>query len=71
MAASVFTALAAAFAIAAVTYGTLHVLLNATQDAKEPPTVPALIPFVSPMIGLSKKKSKYYLRRGACLLTAR
>jgi hypothetical protein len=60
MAASISTVLAAAFTIAAVTYGTLHVLLNATQDAKEPPVVPALIPFVSPMVGLSKKKSKYY-----------
>jgi hypothetical protein len=54
------TVFAAAFTIVAATYGALQVLLNATQDAKEPPTVPALIPFVSPMIGLSKKKSKYY-----------
>jgi hypothetical protein len=55
------TVLAAACTIVAATYGALHVLLNATQDAKEPPTVPALVPFVSPMIGLSKKKSKYYI----------
>jgi hypothetical protein len=60
MAAPASTILAAAFTIAAVIYGALHVLLSATQDAKEPPIVPAAIPFVSSIIGLSKKKSRYY-----------
>jgi hypothetical protein len=60
MAAPASTILAAAFTITAVIYGALHVLLSATQDAKEPPIVPAAIPFVSSIIGLSKKKSRYY-----------
>jgi hypothetical protein len=60
MAAPASTILASAFTIAAVIYGALHMLLSATQDAKEPPIVPAVIPFVSSIIGLSKKKSRYY-----------
>lgn len=60
MAASTSTVLVAAVTIAAAIYGALHVFLHATQDVREPPLVPASIPFVSSMIGLSKKKSKYY-----------
>jgi phosphate/sulfate permease len=60
MPASISTALAAALTVAAVLYGALHVLLNATHDAREPPPISSSIPFIGSMIGLARKKSKYY-----------
>ncbi|KAF4630698.1 hypothetical protein G7Y89_g7435 [Cudoniella acicularis] len=47
--------------VAVAIAGGLHLLLHYTQDAKEPPTVSTFLPFFGPMIGLSRKKSKYYV----------
>ncbi|KAF2179610.1 cytochrome P450 [Zopfia rhizophila CBS 207.26] len=60
MSTTMSTALVTGITIAIAIYGSLHLLLHATQDAREPPPVPTSIPFISSMIGLSKKKSKYY-----------
>lgn len=42
----------------------LCALLRFTQDAREPPTVENLIPFLSPILGMISKGSNYhnYLR---------
>ncbi|KAH8721505.1 cytochrome P450 [Phaeosphaeriaceae sp. PMI808] len=53
-------AVAVVVTVAAILYGALHVLLHATQDAREPPPMPSSLPFLGSMIGLSKKKSRYY-----------
>ena len=42
-------------------YGGLQALLHYTQDAKEPRPVYTAIPFLGAMIGLSTKKSKFYV----------
>ncbi|PVH97623.1 putative 25-hydroxycholesterol 7-alpha-hydroxylase [Periconia macrospinosa] len=60
MSTSTPTIFAAVFTVAAAVYGTLQLLLHTTQDPKEPPPVPALVPFISSIIGLSRKKSRYY-----------
>lgn len=60
MSGSIPTALATGITIAAAIYGALHLFLHATHDAREPPPVPNSIPFISSMIGLLKKKSRYY-----------
>jgi hypothetical protein len=42
-------------------YGFLYLILHYTQDAKEPPPVSTSFPFIGTMIGLLRKKSKYYV----------
>lgn len=42
-------------------YVCLHLLLYYTQDRREPPSVDTLVPFVSPIIGMSKKKTRYHI----------
>lgn len=41
-------------------YGVLHLFLHYTQDAREPPLVTTLFPFIGTLVGLSRKKNKYY-----------
>ncbi|KAJ4356540.1 uncharacterized protein N0V89_004574 [Didymosphaeria variabile] len=60
MSSSTSAALAMVITIATVIYGGLHLILHLTQDAREPPPVPALVPFIEPMVDLSRKKSRYY-----------
>ncbi|KAI0392016.1 cytochrome P450 [Xylariaceae sp. FL0594] len=40
----------------------LHLLRYLTQDAREPPSIANLVPFVSPLVGMAREKSKFYLR---------
>jgi len=40
----------------------LRFLLSATQDAKEPPAILTGIPFVQPLIGMIREKSRFYIR---------
>lgn len=44
------------------TYVFLRVLLHFTQDAREPPAIESGIPFISPIIGMIRQKSGYYIR---------
>lgn len=44
------------------TYLFLRFLLHVTQDAREPPTIVTGIPFLSPLIGMMREKSRFYLR---------
>lgn len=44
------------------TYLFLRFLLHVTQDAREPPTILTGIPFFSPVIGMIREKSRFYLR---------
>ncbi|KAH6847191.1 cytochrome P450 [Chaetomium sp. MPI-CAGE-AT-0009] len=46
----------------AATYIFLRVLLSLTQDAKEPPAILTGIPFVEPLIGMIREKSRFYIR---------
>lgn len=51
----------------AVTYGSLWVFLQLTQDSKEPPLVSATVPFISPIIGMVKWSMGFYTHmRSAC-----
>ncbi|KAI1420760.1 cytochrome P450 [Xylaria sp. FL1777] len=49
-----------AFGAVAVTYFFLQALLYLTQDAKEPPVIETAIPFVSPILGMGKRSSRYF-----------
>lgn len=42
-------------------YGGLQLILHYTQDAKEPPPAYTAVPFLGAMIGLLRKKSKFYV----------
>ena len=42
-------------------YVSLRLLLHYTQDPREPRSLETLIPFVSPVIGMSRKKTNYYV----------
>ncbi|OTB18120.1 hypothetical protein K445DRAFT_314939 [Daldinia sp. EC12] len=44
------------------TYFFLLFLLHLTQDAKEPPAIETGIPFLSPLFGMFREKSRFYLR---------
>lgn len=44
------------------TYLFLRFLLHVTQDAREPPAIVTGIPFLSPMLGMIREKSRFYLR---------
>lgn len=46
---------------AATVYMFLRVILHYIQDPREPRPLETLIPFVSPMIGMSRKKTNYYV----------
>ncbi|KAK3291993.1 cytochrome P450 [Chaetomium fimeti] len=46
----------------AATYVFLRVLLNLTQDAKEPPAILTDIPFIEPLIGMIREKSRFHIR---------
>ncbi|CAN8104370.1 unnamed protein product [Discula destructiva] len=45
-----------------ITYVFLRGLLQFTQDKKEPPAIETRIPFLTPIIGMFKEKSRYYVR---------
>ncbi|KAI0191057.1 cytochrome P450 [Astrocystis sublimbata] len=42
------------------TYIFLWALVFFTQDSKEPPLVPTLLPFIGPMIGMKRRKGRFY-----------
>jgi hypothetical protein len=42
-------------------YVSFQLLLHFTQDKREPPSLATTIPFLSPIIGMSRKKTKYYI----------
>jgi hypothetical protein len=44
-----------------VFYIGLSLLLHLTQDPQEPPVVDTIIPFLSPMLGMVRKKTNYYV----------
>lgn len=44
------------------TYIFLRIVLHLTQDVREPPAIEKAIPFLSPMIGMIREKSRYYVR---------
>jgi hypothetical protein len=46
----------------AATYIFLRVLLSLTHDAKEPPAILTGIPFVEPLIGMIREKSRFHTR---------
>ncbi|KAI1746708.1 cytochrome P450 [Xylaria castorea] len=48
--------------ILAATYFFLRLLLNATQDAQEPPAILTSIPFFSPLVQMLKQKTQLHLR---------
>ncbi|KAI0805668.1 cytochrome P450 [Xylaria sp. FL0064] len=50
----------AAFGAVIATYMFLQVLLHLTQDSKEPRVMATSIPFVSPILGMRKRNSRYY-----------
>lgn len=43
------------------TYGFLRLLLSWTQDRREPKALATWIPFISPMIGMSRHKTNFYV----------
>lgn len=47
---------------AVAVYAFLQWLLKYTQDPREPPPLGTLIPFISPIIGMMRKKTKYYIQ---------
>lgn len=49
-------------------YVVLRFLLHFTQHAKEPPAIETGIPFLTPMIGMIREKSKYYIRLRSVIL---
>jgi hypothetical protein len=53
--------LASAATSAVAIFGFLHLLLNWIHDGREPPIAPASIPFLSHMIGMTRKKTRYYV----------
>ncbi len=46
----------------AATYIFLRCLLTLTQDAKEPPAILTSVPFVQPLVGMIREKSRFYTR---------
>jgi hypothetical protein len=45
----------------AAVYVSLRLLLHYTQDPREPRPLETLVPFVSPVIGMMRKKTNYYV----------
>jgi hypothetical protein len=52
-------AMVAAGAIAVVSF--LHIFVHYSQNPNEPPLVAYSLPFIGPMIGLTRKKTRYYV----------
>ena len=50
------------FGILAATYLFFRFLLNFLQDAKEPPAILTGIPFVAPLVGMIREKSRFFVR---------
>ncbi|KAI0184116.1 cytochrome P450 [Xylaria flabelliformis] len=50
-----------AFGSIASLYLFLRILLSFTQDAQEPPAIETSVPFLGPLIGLLRGKSRYYV----------
>ena len=48
--------------VIASTYLFLRLLLRLTQDAKEPPAILTALPFVSPLLGMVREKSRFHIR---------
>jgi hypothetical protein len=48
--------------VAVAAYAFLQCLLKYTQDAREPPALATSIPFISPIIGMMRKKTKFYIQ---------
>ncbi|KAI1329975.1 hypothetical protein F5Y16DRAFT_61380 [Xylariaceae sp. FL0255] len=48
------------FGAAVATYIVLQALLHLTQDDKEPPVMGTFIPFISPILGMKRRNSRYY-----------
>jgi hypothetical protein len=58
--------LRASFLVPSTTYAmavyvSLRLLLHYTQDPREPRPLETLVPFVSPVIGMMRKKTNYYV----------
>lgn len=47
-------------------YVFLRLLLHYTQDPREPLLLGTGLPFLSPVIGMSRKKTKYYVNLRYC-----
>jgi hypothetical protein len=58
---TVLGAVGVAVAAATTFYLSLHLILQITQEKREPPAIATSIPFVSPILGMSRKKSKFYV----------
>jgi hypothetical protein len=60
--ASLISNMLSTIAVGIVTiFGLLHLLLHWIHDAKEPPVAPTSIPFLGHVVGLARKKSRYYV----------
>ncbi|KAL2132051.1 hypothetical protein VTI74DRAFT_4280 [Chaetomium olivicolor] len=46
----------------AATYLFLRALLHFTQDAKEPPAILTALPFIEPLVGMIREKSRFHTR---------
>lgn len=46
----------------AATYVFLRVLLSFTQDKREPPAILTDIPFIQPLVGMIREKSRFHIR---------
>ncbi|KAI1849101.1 hypothetical protein JX266_005062 [Neoarthrinium moseri] len=51
-----------AVGVIATTYMFLRLLLRLTQDAREPPAIVTGLPFLSPIIGMIREKSRFHVR---------
>ncbi|KAK7974518.1 hypothetical protein PG989_016366 [Apiospora arundinis] len=49
-------------AIGAFLYMFLRVILYSTQDAREPPAIETGLPFIGPLVGMIKEKSRFHFR---------
>ncbi|KAI0470471.1 cytochrome P450 [Xylariaceae sp. FL0804] len=56
------TALTAVTATLVASYVFLRLLIQGTQDAREPPAIETGIPFIGPLIGMAREKALYYIR---------
>jgi hypothetical protein len=48
-------------AMATILYAALHSFLRIWQDAREPPVVLSGTPFISPIIGMVRKKATFFV----------
>ncbi|KAK8004850.1 hypothetical protein PG990_010887 [Apiospora arundinis] len=49
-------------AIVGLIYVFLRIFLNFTQDAREPPAIEMGLPYIGPLIGMIREKSRFHLR---------